>query len=770
MNIQTSNTEIDQIIQLAMDEIKVGLRHRKDLGDLQGLAQSIATQGLLQPVGITPEGELVFGLRRLLACRDELGWTKVPARIVNVPSILGGEIDENCCRKNFTVSELVAIVESLRSFSHGGDRRSDQSRTGELESLTIDEAAKRVGLGNKDSYYRARKVIESGTPELVEAMDSETISIAAAAQALKLDEQGQQILVAQRPSQGQITAPQVRKLEKLRRIEKLQADEESAILETATSCQITADQDVVHCDLLITDPPQGILPSAPWDNPSEGIEAFTRNWCRRWSSCGAKHMAVFWNQSRKWEAKQWLDESLDGYEFLQECCCHRRNYKKPEGVHGTHNKLRNSWEPVFVYRRKDFTGNISQSNHALGSDLTDDDHHSASYPTTTRNEADFKQHECQKPVSAFRWLIHALTSPGDLVVDPFAGSGTTGIAALQLGRRFHGIEESENYRRLAESRVSLYGRPARSEVSHEPIMINTVSHGDCMGLIPGLPDGTINLTVTSPPYAEQRKGIYPSVRAEDYPEFTLRWMSALWPKLTEDGSVLIVIDADVKKGVLSDYVMRTQLLLREFGWKQHRAIIWHKPDVYPLGRRGWPRHAYEQVLWFSKSSKPHCDPNACREFKDDVPANAHGALPEGRGAARITDVISVPVGSNEKGIDHPAQFPVPLAETLINAYCPEGGTVLDPFAGSGSSLLAARNLGRAFYGFEIVEKYCGIARERLAEHSATITAAVPMYFESDDFGEFADRAPAPPVTGIVPLEIPRTDQSDGPTTLDRDAG
>ena len=69
---------------------------------------------------------------------------------------------------------------------------------------------------------------------------------------------------------------------------------------------------------------------------------------------------------------------------------------------------------------------------------------------------------------------------------------------------------------------------------------------------------------------------------------------------------------------------------------------------------------------------------------------------------------------NDKGIDHPAMFPVELAEQLIQTFCPPNGTVLDPFAGSGSSLIAAKKLGCGYYGFDLVADYCKIARKRLA--------------------------------------------------------
>ena len=83
------------------------------------------------------------------------------------------------------------------------------------------------------------------------------------------------------------------------------------------------------------------------------------------------------------------------------------------------------------------------------------------------------------------------------------------------------------------------------------------------------------------------------------------------------------------------------------------------------------------------------------------------------GIARVTDVIDVPVGGNERGIDHSAIFPPALAEHLIRTFCPPQGTVLDCFAGSGSTLVAAKRLGHDYYGIEIVGKFCQEAQKRL---------------------------------------------------------
>lgn len=258
-----------------------------------------------------------------------------------------------------------------------------------------------------------------------------------------------------------------------------------------------------------------------------------------------------------------------------------------------------------------------------------------------------------------------------------------------------------------------------------------VLHGDCLDLIPTLEDDSVGLVVTSPPYAEQRKGHYGGIPEVAYPEFTVQWMEALRPKLKDDGSALIVIRPHLRAGVLSDYVLRTRLALREASWKECEEMIWVKPDAPPLGSKLRPRRSWESILWFSKSSQPYCDLKACGKESDRLgfrgaPRFAQGGISErtgwhpcvesfgyGSGTARISDVFVAPVGGTEPGVDHPAMFPQGLAEPLIETYSVEGDLVLDLFCGSGQSLLAAKGCGRRYLGFERDERYVQIALGRL---------------------------------------------------------
>lgn len=196
-------------------KIKMGERHRKDLGDINGLAESIREMGMLQPIGITEDKVLVFGERRLVACRDILGWEEIPARIVNVSSIVAGEYAENEVRKNFTPSERHAIGKALAEEigNRLGRPTKEKSQKDSADFLkgtqTRDIVAQKSGLGSHDTYEKVGKVVSKGIPELVDAMDKKELSIGRAAEIAKLppDEQ-REALQSPKPTPAKETKKQ----------------------------------------------------------------------------------------------------------------------------------------------------------------------------------------------------------------------------------------------------------------------------------------------------------------------------------------------------------------------------------------------------------------------------------------------------------------------------------------------------------------------------------------------------------------------------------
>ena len=517
---------------------------------------------------------------------------------------------------------------------------------------------------------------------------------------------------------------------------------------------VTDEPKVVRCDFLIADPPFGIT-DEPWE--PDDVEGFNREWSKRWSACGADFVAVFWCQPKLWEGRKWFDESLCGYGFQQMLVLHANNQCGPK----SRSLLKQTWYPIFIYRKHGSNQKVITDDKTWSTECHQLDCHVAAVPQTGYRGEDLKQHPCQKSSSAMRWLINAFSDPGAMVCSFFCGVAPCGVAAVQLRRRYRGIEQSSEYRRIAEGRIASYkDQPTREDQHDEdilqaaaeirqrrvtsrlkelqekrqqssPVRIKKrggpVLHGDCRDLIPTLEGGSITLVVTSPPYAEQRAGHYQGVSEEDYPDFTVQWMTALAPKMRPDGSVFLVIRPHLQDGVLSDYVLRTRLAVREAGWNECEELIWLKPDAPPLGSRLRPRRSWESILWFSKSPQPYSDLKACGNESHrigfegsmrfgvggDSPINQGHSAGCTKGLARITDVIVANVCANERGLDHPAVFPLALVEQLIKTFSQTGDLVLDPFCGSGQSLLSAKRCGRRFLGIEREEKYVRIAVRRL---------------------------------------------------------
>ncbi len=258
------------------------------------------------------------------------------------------------------------------------------------------------------------------------------------------------------------------------------------------------------------------------------------------------------------------------------------------------------------------------------------------------------------------------------------------------------------------------------------IMLNKAH---CLDVIEGfkqMDDNSVDLIVTSPPYAEQRKLQYGGISEKDYPLWTVTWMEEAKRVLKPNGSVFINIRPHLKEGEISDYTLKMRLALRQSGWKECEELIWIKPDSPPLGSIQRPRRAWESIHWFSKVHNPYCDPKANgtessrigfenNKFEHGGISHIHaGQNNAKRGIARSRDYIEVGTGRIEKGIPHPAMYPIELPDYLIKMCCPEDGVVCDPFVGSGTTLLSAKRLGVKYIGFDINGEYVDLANARIS--------------------------------------------------------
>lgn len=182
---------------LAIDEIEIGDRYRKDLGDLDDLAMSIVENDLIHPIAITSDGRLVAGHRRLEACR-RLGWSEVPVRVLTSISdavgLLLAERDENECREPPKVSEQVAMglaIEALEKPKAAARKAATQAKPGagvvggETVSPPTPEPRVREKVGaalgiSGVTYDRARLVVTTANdpdaPEDVRKVASQALA------------------------------------------------------------------------------------------------------------------------------------------------------------------------------------------------------------------------------------------------------------------------------------------------------------------------------------------------------------------------------------------------------------------------------------------------------------------------------------------------------------------------------------------------------------------------------------------------------------------
>lgn len=171
---------------ISITSIIVEGRYRKDMGDLEGLATSIAEIGQIQPIVINKDRRLIAGGRRLEAMKM-LGRETIAASVFDLDDIdaLKVERDENDQRKEPTISERVALAEAIALVL--GDRKGSNQHAAKGAEIfpdargeTKDIAAAKAGLGSGKTLEAAQKVVERGAPELVEAMDAGKVTIHAA--------------------------------------------------------------------------------------------------------------------------------------------------------------------------------------------------------------------------------------------------------------------------------------------------------------------------------------------------------------------------------------------------------------------------------------------------------------------------------------------------------------------------------------------------------------------------------------------------------------
>uniref|UniRef100_UPI00359F78D3 DNA-methyltransferase n=1 Tax=Jeotgalibaca porci TaxID=1868793 RepID=UPI00359F78D3 len=237
--------------------------------------------------------------------------------------------------------------------------------------------------------------------------------------------------------------------------------------------------------------------------------------------------------------------------------------------------------------------------------------------------------------------------------------------------------------------------------------------GDCLELMKDIPDGSVDLIITSPPYniGKSYKTYKDDLELKDYLNWCALWLSELKRVVTENGSIWI------NSGYLKMGANETRPLTYEFYNLMNlplvQEVIWHYEGGMTYKKRF--THRTERWQWYSKK------PNSVTFNLDDV---------RDINLNRTKDKRNHPLGKNptdywyfnrvvggrgksKEKTEHPAQFPVDMVERVVKACSDAGDTVMDNFMGSGTTGVACKRLNRNFIGIELDETYFNLAKERI---------------------------------------------------------
>jgi site-specific DNA-methyltransferase (adenine-specific) len=249
--------------------------------------------------------------------------------------------------------------------------------------------------------------------------------------------------------------------------------------------------------------------------------------------------------------------------------------------------------------------------------------------------------------------------------------------------------------------------------------------GDCAQELSKLGDNSIDLIITSPPYANQRRHPYGGIHPDEY----VNWFSPISKELLRvlkpSGTFILNIKERVVDGERHTYVLELILALRKQGWLWTEEFIWHKKNCYP-GK--WPnrfRDAWERLLQFNKAKSFEMYQDAVRvpmggwsktrlrHLSDTDKTRDESKVGSGFGKnisnwltrtlAYPTNVLHMATECGNK--NHSAVFPEALPAWFIKLFTQENDWVLDPFMGSGTVLKAAHRLKRNSLGIEISPDY-----------------------------------------------------------------
>jgi len=265
--------------------------------------------------------------------------------------------------------------------------------------------------------------------------------------------------------------------------------------------------------------------------------------------------------------------------------------------------------------------------------------------------------------------------------------------------------------------------------------MNDIVHGDCINVLQEVPDETFNLIVTSPPYANSREKTYGGIHPDKYVEWFIERSSQFHRVLRDDGTFILNIKEKVVDGERHTYVIDLIKALKEQKWLWTEEFIWHKKNCFPGKWVNRFRDSWERCLQFNKqrtfkmyqdavkipvgdwSKSRLSNLSSVDKIRDDSKVQSgfgkKVANWVGRDMVYPTNVLHLATECGNK--NHSAVFPKSLPEWFIKLFTIENDSVLDPFVGSGTTALACVENKRQYFGIDILEENCKIAKKRILD-------------------------------------------------------
>lgn len=457
-----------------ISEITIGTRKRTaDASKVAELANSIAEIGLINPITISPAGDLIAGLHRLEACKS-LGFRRIEVNTLDIDPLMAelAEIDENLIRNNLNalqeglqLARRKAIYEQLHPETrHGGDRKSEEAKSSGnnfhlIPSFAEDTAAK---TGKTDRTIRNKTRIGEALADVAMDLigtpieDSQKDLLSLASMTPDVRDQVVDKIVSGAAVDVASAAKQVRA--DTRAANPPQQLPDACIVEHGNS---TAHIRSNSIDAIVTDPPYGISHYGGVTKVGDQIVTADFDGDDAWDSIDP---AAFLDTLYGW-IEEWERLLKPGGSVIAFCdralVSHMWDAMKRVGLKPKQIIIwrKTNPSPAGLARKNLISATefmvwaVAPGAPYVFNEVDDWDRHNV-ITTPIIGGHEKVDHPTQKPIAVLSKLIQLTSNPGDLILDPFAGSGSTGVTALGLGRCAHLIDQDKNYVRLAQERLA----------------------------------------------------------------------------------------------------------------------------------------------------------------------------------------------------------------------------------------------------------------------------------------------------------------------------